>query len=141
MPTITNFIVDGRALWNGGNPVVADTAPPAEITTQQFTDIKQEANDTVKGDTGIKSVDDSEPVVGLLRNAANVYAGWLIRRRWTDRGNKQESLIQEYQRLLQSIAEYEDTTEPLVGKYGVVTSEYKSHGLNPEVDPYFSTTD
>ena len=140
MPTITNFVIDGRALWNGGEPKVGDTDND-EMSTTEFTDIKTEANDTVKGDTGIVASDDSKPVTGLLRNAANTYAGILIRRRWTDKGNKLESLEREYARLLKSIAEYEDETEPLIGRGAVITTEYKSHGLNPEVDPYFSTTD
>jgi hypothetical protein len=141
MPTISNYIIDGRALWNGGSPKLGSAAPPAEITDLEFGDIKDEANGTVKGDTGIMSVDDSQPVANLLKNAANTYAGILIRRRWTDKGDKIPSLEREYERLLKSIAEYEDTTEPLVGRNAVITSEYKSHGLNPEVDPYFSTTD
>jgi hypothetical protein len=141
MVTITNFVVDGRALWNGGNPKIGPTAPPAEMTDTQYADIKAEANGTIKGDTGIRSVDDSDLVAELLKNAANVYAGILIRRRWTDKGNKLPSFEAEYQRLLKSIAEYEDETQPEVGRNAVITTQYQSHGLNPEVDPYFSVTD
>lgn len=141
MPTLTNYVIDGRALWNGGNPKLGETAPPAEMTNQEFTDIKAEANGTVKGETGVTSVDDSKPVAELLKNAANIYAGILIRRRWTDKGDKMPAMQTEYERLLKSIAEYEDETKPLVGRNAVITSEYKSHGLNPEVEPYFSTTD
>jgi hypothetical protein len=95
----------------------------------------------VKGDSGIASIDDGELAYGLMVLAANHYGAYLIRREWTDKGNKIPEILEEYDRLIKSIKEYEDTTATQVSKNVTITSDYKSHGLNPDVEPYLSTID
>lgn len=143
MTVVEEFVQDVEAIRLGGNPVVADTRPPAEITTAEYTNIKNNANAVVRGETGIASIDDGELAYGLLVQAANFYAAYLIRTEWTDKGDKIPQILAEYQRLIKSIAEYEDITLPAggIGKNFTVTSAYKSHGLNPDVEPYISTLD
>ncbi len=141
MVVVDTFVDGDEAVRLGGYPVVAETAPPAEVTTAQLETIKVNADYKVKGDSGIASIDDGELAYGLMVLAANHYGAYLIRREWTDKGNKIPEILEEYDRLIKSIKEYEDTTATQVSKNVTITSDYKSHGLNPDVEPYLSTID
>lgn len=141
MTIMTTFIQQDEAVRLGGYPVVADTVPPAEVTTEQLETIAQNADWKVKGDSGISSIDDGELAYGLIVLAANHYGAYLIRREWTDRGDKIPEILAEYDRLMKSIKEYEDVTGTTVSQNVTITSDYKSHGLNPDVPPYLSTID
>ncbi len=135
------FMDKPEAVRLGGYPVVAPTTPPAEVTEDQLETIGINADYKVKGDSGIASIDDGELAYGLMVLAANHYGAYLIRREWTDKGNKIPEILEEYARLIKSIKEYEDSTATQVSKNVTITSAYKSHGLNPDVEPYLSTLD
>jgi hypothetical protein len=140
MAIVTEFVQEGEALRLGGNPQIADNRPPAEITTAELASIKENANATMKGDTGITSMEDTDPRIGIVKNAANHYAAYLIRTEWTDKGEKLEDILKEYLRLVESIKASETVPSFITQTYAG-TTEYKSHGLNPDVDPYFSYAD
>ena len=144
MTTITDFVDREEAIRVGGYPVVDDTRPPAELTNADLDDIIVHANGTVKGDTGVHSMEDTNEILGWMLNAGTLYAGYLIRLQWEDRGNRMPVIIEEYKRLIGRIAE--STQEEIPGIEPTSegfswTSSYKSHGLNEEVPPYFSTTE
>jgi hypothetical protein len=144
MVDITEFVQDDQAIRIGGYPELGPNKPPAELTDDSFEQIKDNANDTVKGDTGVESIDDSNYLSGYLINAANHYAGYLIRLQWQDRGGLMPQILEEYKRLIGVINEATEAQIPGKEETTVgfsITSEYKSHGLNPEVEPYFSTTE
>jgi hypothetical protein len=141
MGVVDTFVDGDEAVRLGGYPVVADTTPPAEVTTDQLETIKTNADYKVKGDSGIDSIDTGELAYGLMVLAANHYGAYLIRREWTDKGNKIPEILEEYARLIKSIKEYEDQTGTQVSKNVTITSAYKSHGLNPDVEPYLSSID
>jgi hypothetical protein len=141
---ITEYVQDDQAIRIGGYPTLGATKPPAELTDDSFVEIKGNANATVKGDTGVESIEDTNYLSGYLQNAANHYAGYLIRLQWQDRGGLIPQILEEYKRLIGVINEATEAQIP--GKEETTigfhfTSSYKSHGLNPEVEPYFSTTE
>jgi hypothetical protein len=144
MVTITDYSDDGESIRIGGYPKIADTKPPAEITTSDFTDIKINANSQVKMDTGVHSIEDSNDALGSLKNACAHYAGYLIRLQWEDRGNKIPGILTEYQRIVAGIRGSSPTEIPGIEETAEgfsYTSSYKSSGLNPDVEPFFSRTD
>lgn len=144
MVEVTDFVDREEATRIGGYPQVGETRPPAELTNDDLDDIIVHANGTVKGDTGVHSMADDNVLLGWIKNAASLYAGYLIRLQWEDRGNKIPALLEEYKRLITKITESSQEEIPGIEETVEgfhITSSYKSHGLNPEVEPYFSTTD
>lgn len=144
MVDVTDFVDDGEAIRIGGYPKIDATKPPAEILQSDFNDIKIHANSQTKIDTGVKTMDSANEFLGSMKNAAAHYAGYLIRLQWEDRGNKIPGILTEYQRIIAGIRESSPTEIPGIEETSEgfsYTSSYKSSGLNPDAEPFFSRTD
>jgi hypothetical protein len=144
MVEVTDFVDSEEALRLGGNPKVATTKPPAELLQSDFDDIKVNSNSTFFLDTGISSIDSNDKLLGSIKNAVNHYAGYLIRQQWQDIGGKAAGYLTEYNRIVEKI----NASGLAPGQIDVSSNynssyntEYQSFPLNPEAEPYFSTSE